>query len=79
MKNSDKNGRCGILAGGNWIIDQVKLIDVYPKPEQLGNIHGQSQGTGGAPFNVLVDLAKSGAPGRIEPAPPGLEGRIRLH
>jgi sugar/nucleoside kinase (ribokinase family) len=56
------NGRCGLLAGGNWIIDQVKLIDVYPQPEQLGNIQGQSEGTGGAPFNVLIDLAKSGAP-----------------
>jgi sugar/nucleoside kinase (ribokinase family) len=55
-------GRCGLLAGGNWIIDQVKLIDVYPEPEQLGNIQGQSEGTGGAPFNVLIDLAKSGAP-----------------
>lgn len=49
-----------MLAGGNWIIDQVKLIDVYPQPEQLGNIRGQSQGTGGAPYNVLVSLAKSG-------------------
>lgn len=52
----------GLLAGGNWIIDQVKLIDVYPQPEQLSNIRSQSEGTGGAPFNVLVCLAKSGAP-----------------
>ncbi|SVC01009.1 uncharacterized protein METZ01_LOCUS253863, partial [marine metagenome] len=22
--------RSGIMAGGNWIIDQVKMIDVYP-------------------------------------------------
>jgi sugar/nucleoside kinase (ribokinase family) len=50
------------MAGGNWIIDQVKLIDVYPQPEQLGNIRSQSQGTGGAPFNVSVDLARSGVP-----------------
>jgi sugar/nucleoside kinase (ribokinase family) len=54
------NGHAGLLAGGNWIIDQVKIIDVYPQPEQLGNIRGQSQGTGGAPYNVLVDLARSG-------------------
>ncbi len=60
MRNRKTNNHCGILAGGNWIIDQVKMIDVYPQPEQLGNIRGQSQGTGGAPFNVLVDLAKSG-------------------
>src|SRR5215471_10662229 len=62
MKNKSANSHQGLLAGGNWIIDQVKLIDVYPQPEQLGNIRAQSQGTGGAPYNVLVDLAKSGAP-----------------
>jgi sugar/nucleoside kinase (ribokinase family) len=54
--------RKGLLAGGNWIIDQVKLIDVYPQPEQLANIRSQSEGTGGAPYNVLVNLAKLGAP-----------------
>lgn len=62
MKNIPSNGHRGLLAGGNWIIDQVKLIDVYPQPEQLGNIRAQSQGTGGAPYNVLIDLAKSGVP-----------------
>src|SRR6266513_4571353 len=56
-----KNLRRGILGGGNWIIDQVKLIDVFPKLEQLANIRSQSQGTGGAPYNVLLDLAKLGA------------------
>ncbi|HWI55861.1 MAG TPA: carbohydrate kinase family protein, partial [Bacillota bacterium] len=61
MKKLHSNSHCGLLAGGNWIIDQVKIIDVYPQPEQLGNIRSQSQGTGGAPYNVLVDLAKTGA------------------
>ena len=42
-----------MLAGGNWIIDQVKIIDVYPKHEQLANIYDQSQGTGGSPYNVF--------------------------
>jgi hypothetical protein len=37
------------------------MIDVYPKHEQLANISGQSQGTGGSPYNVLLDLAKLGA------------------
>src|SRR5215467_5740575 len=60
MKSRTANARCGLMAGGNWIIDQVKLIDVYPQPEQLGNIRGQSLGTGGAPFNVLVGLSKTG-------------------
>lgn len=54
--------RSGILCGGNWIIDQVKLIDVFPQPEQLANIRSQAQGTGGAPYNVLIDLAKLGVP-----------------
>lgn len=62
MKNKKSNPRAGILAGGNWIIDQVKLIDVYPQPEQLANIRSEAQGTGGAPYNVLIDLARLGAP-----------------
>src|SRR5437660_4094873 len=62
MKHNNGNNHCGLLAGGNWIIDQVKIIDVYPQPEQLGNIRSQSQGTGGAPYNVLIDLANSGVP-----------------
>src|SRR6202521_1180698 len=62
MNNKTAPSRRGLLAGGNWVIDQVKMIDVYPQPEQLGNIRSQSQGTGGAPYNVLMDLAKSGAP-----------------
>ena len=62
MKTKPASSRSGILCGGNWIIDQVKLIDVYPSPEQLANIRGQKQGTGGAPYNVLIDLAKVGAP-----------------
>jgi sugar/nucleoside kinase (ribokinase family) len=62
MNTRSATDRCGLLAGGNWIIDQVKMIDVYPQPEQLANIRSQSQGTGGAPYNVLIDLAQSGAP-----------------
>ena len=57
-KNSTRNG---VLAGGNWINDQVKIIDVYPQREQLANIRSQSQGTGGSPYNVLINLAKLGA------------------
>lgn len=62
MKHKSARAHKGLLAGGNWIIDQVKIIDVYPQPEQLGNIRSQSQGTGGAPYNVLMSLAQSGAP-----------------
>ena len=62
MKDKRAIARGGLLAGGNWIIDQVKLIDVYPQPEQLANIRSQSEGTGGASYNVLVDLSNTGAP-----------------
>jgi sugar/nucleoside kinase (ribokinase family) len=62
MSGKRRNSRSGILAAGNWIIDQVKLIDVYPQREQLANIRSQKQGTGGAPYNVLIDLARLGAP-----------------
>src|SRR2546425_2327106 len=60
MKSRPASARSGLLAGGNWIVDQVKMIDVYPQPEQLANIGSQAQGTGGAPYNVLIDLAKLG-------------------
>ncbi len=76
MKNKKTNAGCGLLAGGNWIIDLVKMIDVYPQPEQLTNIRGQTEGTGGAPYNVLVDLAKTGAPFPLRAA--GLVGRDPL-
>ena len=76
MKNHRTSARHGLLAGGNWVIDQVKLIDVYPQPEHLSNIRGQSQGTGGAPYNVLVDLAQSGAPFPLYAA--GLVGKDPL-
>jgi sugar/nucleoside kinase (ribokinase family) len=62
MKKNATQSREGILAGGNWIIDQVKVIDVYPATEKLANILNERQGTGGAPYNVLVDLAKLGVP-----------------
>ena len=62
MKSKQTDSRRGILSGGNWIIDQVKLIDVLPQRESLANIRSQYQGTGGAPYNVLLDIAKSGVP-----------------
>jgi sugar/nucleoside kinase (ribokinase family) len=61
MKSKGTSSRRGFLAGGNWIIDQVKLVDVFPQREQLANIRSQYQGTGGAPYNVLIDLAKLGS------------------
>ncbi|MEY2598333.1 MAG: hypothetical protein RLZZ142_592 [Verrucomicrobiota bacterium] len=55
------NSRKGLLAGGNWIVDAVKMIDVWPQQDALANISSETRGTGGSPFNVLVDLALLGA------------------
>ncbi len=49
------------MAGGNWIVDHVKLIDGWPAQDALANIIGQSHGNGGGPYNVLKNLARLGA------------------
>lgn len=54
--------RSGVIAGGNWIVDHVKLIDSWPPQDGLANITAQSAGNGGGPYNVLKALAKLGAP-----------------
>lgn len=36
----------------------MKVIDVYPSQDALANILEESSGNGGAPYNVLKDLAK---------------------
>jgi sugar/nucleoside kinase (ribokinase family) len=53
--------RRGLLAGGNWIVDHVKVIDAWPPEDSLANILSQSWGNGGSPYNVLKDLARLGA------------------
>ncbi len=50
----------GILAGGNWIIDNVKIIDVYPKEDKLANILKESNSNGGAPYSVLKAISRMG-------------------
>ncbi len=64
--------RNGILAGGNWIIDHVKMVDTWPAQDALANILGTSRGTGGSPYNILVDLALMGTDFPLEAA--GLVG-----
>jgi sugar/nucleoside kinase (ribokinase family) len=68
--------RNGILAGGNWIVDQVKTVDVFPQRETLANILSQSQGGGGSPYNLVVNLAKLGAKFPLEGV--GLVGKDAL-
>jgi sugar/nucleoside kinase (ribokinase family) len=58
--------RHGILAAGNWIIDHTKIIDVYPVQDALGNILSETDGNGGSPYNLLIDLTRLGAPFPLE-------------
>src|SRR5258708_4774336 len=53
--------RRGILAGGNWIIDHVKIIDTWPPQDALATILSQTSSNGGSPYNLLKNLAKLGA------------------
>ena len=55
MANTARNG---ILAGGNWILDRTKIIDVYPAQDALANILAETSCNGGGPYNVLMDLAR---------------------
>ncbi|HEY0945523.1 MAG TPA: carbohydrate kinase family protein [Opitutaceae bacterium] len=59
---STANERAGLLAGGNWIVDHVKVIDSWPPQDTLADIVAESWGNGGSPYNILKDLARLGAP-----------------
>jgi sugar/nucleoside kinase (ribokinase family) len=58
--------RKGLLAGGNWIVDHIKLIDCWPPEETLASILDSSRSSGGSPYNILKDLAALGAPFPLE-------------
>ena len=56
-----KSGRrSGLIAGGNWIVDHVKTIDVWPAQDALANISTQIDGNGGGAYNIAKNLAKLG-------------------
>ncbi len=48
----------GIIAGGNFIRDYIRVIDQYPSEETLSNIISTDSNNGGAAYNVLKDLSK---------------------
>jgi len=54
--------RNGILAGGTWVLDHTKIIDFFPAQDALANIIAETLSNGGGPCNVLIDLARLGAP-----------------
>ena len=57
-ENSTTVRRQGVVACGNWLVDHVKMIDLWPMQEGLAIISSQSEGNGGGPYNLLKDLAK---------------------
>lgn len=58
--------RNGVLVGGNWIIDQVKVIDKYPTQEALANILAEYTSNGGSAYNILKDLRRLNVPFPLE-------------
>jgi len=65
MLTNDTN-RSGLLVAGNWILDQVKLIDKFPQEQSLVNILHEYTSNGGSAYNILIGLAKLGAPFPLE-------------
>lgn len=53
--------RSGIVAGGNWIVDQIKEVEAWPEQDTLATITHESTGNGGSAYNVLVNLSILGA------------------
>lgn len=59
--SSASAARAGVIAGGNWIVDHVKMIDRWPPQDALANIAGQQSSNGGSAYNLLKNLARLGA------------------
>ncbi len=58
----EQSQRSGIIAGGNFIVDSVQMIDHWPDEEGLALVEGKaSLSNGGGPYNVLSDLSRLGA------------------
>lgn len=50
--------RKGIAGLGSWIMDHVRLVDVWPAEETLSYIYGETSSGGGLAHNAVIDLAK---------------------
>ncbi len=49
--------RRGITGAGNFIIDHVKIVDLWPEEGMLSLISEERRASGGCAYNVLKDLA----------------------
>lgn len=65
MRNTPRKG---ILAAGNFIVDDVKMIDAWPEQDMLASIRSEKSSNGGGPYNVLKDLAAMGVGYPLEAA-----------
>jgi len=61
-----EDNRSGILVAGNWIVDEVKLIDKFPMEQSLVNILHEYTSNGGSAYNILLDLVRLKAPFPLE-------------
>ena len=52
--------RKGIISAGNWLVDNIKIIERYPTRGNLTTISRIETGLGGCSHNVLADLARLG-------------------
>lgn len=50
-----------LMAVGTFVVDYHKLLDHYPQERSSARVKGERISNGGAPLNVLVDLARLGA------------------
>ncbi len=52
----------GITAAGTWIVDYAKVISQFPEEGSCVSILSEAISNGGAPYNLLVNLCRLGAP-----------------
>jgi sugar/nucleoside kinase (ribokinase family) len=57
-----------ILAAGTFVVDYHKTVKHYPNERASAKITGEVISNGGAPFNLLVDLAKLGTRAKLKAA-----------
>ena len=58
MAQSESPTPHGVLAGGNWIVDHVNMIDAWPPQDSLAMITDCFRGNGGCTYNLLKDLVR---------------------
>ncbi|MBX2825574.1 MAG: carbohydrate kinase family protein [Gammaproteobacteria bacterium] len=50
--------RKGIVCGGCWTLDRIKLVDRWPQEEELATIHSVDRQGGGSAHNLGVDMCR---------------------